>query len=1058
MYSGNLYADNDFPLTGMEKEKEEDGYELDPIGRIRNEGGKCYIESDNPFEYGNGYVKVIWWFHKFDKKEFRRATECNPPYEKAPRSGIFATRSPVRPNPIAMSVVRVIGKSDDGKKLFLNSMECFDQTPCVAVLPYFSSDDRVTEVHVPEWLEHWPKCIEGSDGSVRKSESIEGEICLHDSPVVPMLYHEMTGVSAVQNMENSFVSSKDGISLHGGRENNLKNITVRIPYGKITAVVGVSGSGKSSLVQDTIYAECRRRMEYLNKDSHILAKPEMESMSGCIPTVMISQRPIGANIHSTVGTYTDAYRRLRSIYAQVGLRHCPDCGHEILPLTKTQICDLLKEEKEAEISDAVSGKMGEESSQATGRVYRDGTLEERVEAALAGGKGALRVTVPGKEPYLLQTKQKCYRCDKLLFELTPTTFSFLDPESRCPICNGTGMVTRVEEEKLIEKPELSVLEGASSFWGKLRTFIEKPNANWMKGQVIGLAEKRGVDLSLPWKQLPEKFRNELLYGVDEEVTFSYHNHNGRNGEITRPVEGVCAIIERLLTDHPDSKQLLKYLTSVPCMTCRGERLNREGRSVTIRNIRYPEAAMMDFDTMREFCLALPGYLGNEMYEQIRANTEGLLEICEAAKTLGIEYLKLSTGTGEISGGEAQRLKLLSVIQNHMTGILYVFDEPTKGLHPSDYKRLLHVFEQMKSEGNTILMVEHNEDMIQKADYLIEIGPKAGKEGGYLVGEGDWDKMLASKETQTSRFLNGKERPRIIVEKNKNSFHYIEMNKLNYHNLKDIDIRFPKNALTCICGVSGSGKSSLMKGEIFPKMTKNKNFSEVVLVDQSEIGRSSRSVLATYLGIMDGIREVLAKTEDAIELGMDSSYFSFNGGAGQCENCSGEGRIKLPYLEDAWVKCPKCHGGRYGKEVIKVCYQGKNVVELLSMSVSEAMDFWRETPLISSKLSILNEVGMGYLKLGQSTATLSGGEASRLKLAKKLMDRKNTNVLYLFDEPTTGLHFSDIEALLYLIQKLLEEGNTVIAIEHNRQFLDNADWVLEMGPAAGDAGGYCVEMR
>ncbi|BCN32692.1 TrmO family methyltransferase domain-containing protein [Anaeromicropila herbilytica] len=1025
-------------------------YLVEQKGTIRNTQGEVYIQLTDKMDITSNYIKILWWFHKFDSEIYRKVTECNPPYENSPRTGVFATRSPVRPNPLAMTVARILKVDHEQNRIYINAIESFDKTPCIGILEYRQDSNCILECRVPEWLSHWPKWYDD-----KKMDEKECRVTCKDSGLVSLLNTNIKNniKYSIKNRDDikiPTVSSKkkknDSIYILGARENNLKGIDVRIPYGKITAVVGVSGSGKSSLVHDTIYAECRRRMEYLNNNRNMLQKPKVENMTGCIPAVLISQNEIRGNSQSTVGTYTNAYDYLRMIYASVAVRHCPDCGNEIIPLTKENILNLLSGIKDVEIFDLMKQTIEEE------------TLERKVNLALERGKGAFYIQLPDHEFILLQTKQKCYRCDKLMFEMTPRTFSYIDSESRCPICNGTGENVEIDEKKIIEHPEVSLLDGASSFYGKLRDFLASPNANWMKGQVFGLAHKMGEDLEKPWNELSHNFRDKILHGSgDEIVTFSYDNKKlGRKGEITRPVEGICNIIKRIYDDNTDTKTINQYMSKVSCKHCNGERLNKEGRMATIGELRYPTAAAMTFDEVIGFCDQLVTVISINDYKKINHAIQSLKEVAESARRLGLGYIQMSQETSTLSGGERQRVKLLAAMLNHMTGILYVFDEPSKGLHPKDYAKVTDMIQYLKDEGNTIIMVEHNDDMIRTADYIIEIGPGAGEQGGLLVGEGSYEVMINNKDTQISRYLNSeviKKAP--YMKKNQNDLSFITMKQLKYRNLKNITIQFPKKAFTCINGVSGSGKSSLMKGEIYQKANHENDFSEVILVDQLPIGKTSKSVIATYIGVMDDIREAMALSSQAIEYGFDEKYFSFNGELGQCVACKGEGRVRIKYLEDSYMECLECSGKRYQKKILGVEYHDKSIDDILNMSIDEALHFWSEVSDITQKLEIVKKVGLGYLKIGQSTPTLSGGEASRLKLAKQLMSTRKKNVLYLLDEPTTGLHYSDIEHLLGLISELIENGNTVIAIEHNKQFVQNCDWIIELGPGAGKDGGQVI---
>ncbi|RDY30094.1 ATP-binding cassette domain-containing protein [Lachnotalea glycerini] len=1026
----------------VEKINDSANYEVSSIGEIRNVNGNNYIQLDNRITITGMYITIFWWFHKFDTDKYRGVTECNPPYEDAPRSGIFATRSPVRPNPIAMTVARVIKIDDEKKRIYLNGIESFDKTPCLGISEYDSREHCTYDSSIPKWLQHWPKSI---DDTIQNRK--DSEIKMIDSKLKSLLSEcePRERIKLKNKIERKIEDRKQSeIIVYGARENNLKGLDIRVPYRKITAVVGVSGSGKSSLVNNTIYAECRRRMEYLSHSHNILQNPNVDEMVGCIPAVVITQNAIHGNIFSTVGTYTDVYDYLRNIYASVSVRHCPNCGNEIIPLSKDKILTVLKSKENIKIFNLSNEMIVDES------------LEKMVEIAIENGEGAFCAELDNKERVMLQTKQKCYHCDKLMFEITPATFSYMDTDSRCPVCSGTGKTVVIDENKVIEHPKLSLLDGASSFYGKLRVFRDNSNANWMKGQVFGLADAMNVDLEKPWCELPIAYREALLHGSKQEVTFKYDNKkNGRKGEIKRQVEGLFPIIERIYEENSTTNTRDKYMMKTTCNTCNGERLGKEGRMATIHQIRYPEAANMTFYEIREFCNILIENLSDNEFTKTEYAVRSLIEISETAIQLGIGYLQLSQATSTLSGGEGQRLKLLGAFKNHISGILYIFDEPSKGLHPSDYKKIIDLLQALVKEGNTIIIVEHNEDMIRIADNIIEIGPGAGEKGGTLVGEGTLETMMNHNGTQISKYMNYNAQLKKVRNRNTPLNHeLIRMQNMSYNNLKNISVEFPKKALTCICGVSGSGKSSLMKGEIYSRVQSNKEFSGVVLVDQLPIGKTSKSIVATYIGIMDFIRSEFATAPLSVENGWDDKYFSFNGQYGQCETCMGEGKIKVKYTEGTLVECPDCKGKRYKKKILSVLYKDKRIDEILTMSVNEAIQLWDELEAVDG-LRSLQKVGLGYLKLSQGTSTLSGGEAARLKLAKELISKKSSNVLYLLDEPTTGLHFSDIENLLKLLDELITSGNTVISIEHNKQFMENCDWKIELGPGAGKDGGNVI---
>ena len=935
-------------------------HEISVLGEIRNVSGTKFLQLNTLPDHIGKYIKVLWWFHRFDDKRYRSVMMCDPPYKCERKIGVFASRSPVRPNPIAITVVKVMKVDRDNNRIYISDIESYDHTPLLGILDYDADTDRVDGVKVPEWAKDWPDCMDGQNSCDK--DALEKEIKTLDEKNQKIINSFAKVVQQNILNDNSLQREKPThIEVIGARENNLKGIHVTIPYGKITAVVGVSGSGKSSLVMDTIYAECKRRMDILNSDNAGIVRPEMDEMVGCIPTVKISQNEIRSNLNSTIGTFSGIYGHLRSIYASIGTRN-----------------------------------------------YKNSNQVE--------------------------------------FKMTPAMFSYMDQECRCARCNGTGVVSEVDVQKVITDENKSLLEGASPFLGKLKTFIQNPNANWMKGQVIAVADELNVSLETSWKDLPEHFKNIVLYGDEtKKVSFTYNNKkNGRKGEINRIVEGIIPTINRLYMEDTLNQSIGRFMSVLECSECHGERLAYDGRMVSIENVRYPVCARMSFDELSAFADYLSSRLEYETYKTIEEHIQAIKNICKTACKLGISYLNINRRTDQISGGEAQRLKLLSAFQNDMTGILYIFDEPSKKLGVNEYPYIINLMKALILQGNTILMVEHNIDMIRAADYIIEIGPGAGDAGGYLTGEGTYEDIMNHGGTLFSKYYNDKT---AICKMSSNSSEkeFVAVKNVTAHNLKNVSISFPKNALTCITGASGSGKSTLMNYGIIPQLGNSKEFEQTVLVESKITTGSSRSVIATYIGIMDEIRELYASTQDAVKRGFTIKDFSFNNGNGRCECCNGDGRIKIPYTEDAYRICPKCHGRRYKKEMEAVKYCGKGIADVLQMPVKDASIFFKKSDTdISKKCEMLQRVGLGYLSLGHATNMLSGGEAARMKIASCLMNANMKNSLVLLDEPTCGLHFSDIDNLLSILYELIDAGNTVVAIEHNKQFIASADYVIDIG--------------
>ena len=1010
---------------------------LSCIGSIVREEGKFKIVVEStavldPLHFCS-HVKILWWFDKFDKPEYRRTLQCNPPYEHAPRTGVFASRSPVRPNPLALTTAKILHIQNH--EVFVSMLDCFDRTPVLGLLAYDPREDCIDSPRTPEWLAHWPEYV-------NDTEYKDGHITLVDSPLRSLLQKSTLNPTWLQT-DDSTQGKRDSLEVRGARQNNLKNIEISIPYGKITTITGKSGSGKSSLAFDTIYTECRRRFLDISNDTLVLTKPDFDSFDGALPVVSVSQRSLGRTLRSTVGTILGSTDMLRVLFSSIGIRHCPDCGNEVIPMTEEEITGLLSSFSNVQILDG------------------EGNPCDAVHNALERGKGVCSASIAGLEPIRFQTHEACGHCGRIMFAMSPSLFSPADPEARCPVCNGLGVQWEVDVDAIVTFPEKSLLDGASPWYGNLRSFKKNPNANWMKGEVFALAQDRQIDLEKPWKELPEDFKHEVLYGSKGRlVVLNLENSKiGRNGTITRPVEGAYHCIKRLFTEQKGTTITQSFMKQTICSYCQGEKLDREGRMVTVAGKRFPQMMAMSLSQLKTWCEEVPSFLTDKEVGFVLPLLQKMHGMLVRCMELGVGYLTSGRSSDQISGGELQRLKLISQLGEDICGVLYILDEPTAGLHPRDYQQLIKAIQMLKEKGNTILLVEHNRDMIALSDKVIDLGPGAGDHGGFVVADGSLKEVAKKPESETGRYLSGS--LCVTLASARSSIPgFVEVKGATLHNVKDVSVAFPRGRITCITGVSGSGKSSLLEGIVYPSVAGGKPvhcisvsgacFTKVVMVDQLPIGRNPRSVPATYMGIMDSIREVFACQGN---LGISS--FSFNSAEGWCENCHGEGILKAEFMEDVWVTCPVCGGKRYKKEVLEVPYRGKNIHEVLNLSVEDACLFFRDIPLMKTLLTALCDVGLGYLKLGQNTMTLSGGEAQRLKLAKNLGGAAKKDVLYILDEPTNGLHCSDIQHLLQVLRHLSDEGNTIVMVEHSMDVIKNADWIIDLGPEGGEKGGTLI---
>lgn len=1050
------------------------GYEkasVPPCGMVRREQGRYYLYPDSFDETAKtildcSHIKVFWWFSRFDKPEFRRSTQGDPPYENAPRSGVFATRSPVRPNPIALTMARVLDIDRENRRIEVSELDCFDKSPLIGVKPYIARSDKIENATVPTWLAHWP------DHNKTNSRVMNGPVQISDDNSILLDKYLPGGLGfdngSFFNVPSVQPRSHDRITVCGARQNNLKNIHVVIPKGKLTAVAGVSGSGKSSLAFDTLYAESRLR---ISETSDGMEKPEVDSITGLPPAVAIAQGSIGRNPRSTVGTFTGIGDRLRLLYASVGQRHCPECGKPVQPRSRDELTEIMKS-----LSDHALEVYPYNSEKAifTNETGGEPAWTKIVDSALDAGKGAFTIIIDSKDEILLQTRHICYCCGHILFKMTPALFSFNNPESMCPVCNGLGKTVAIDPALVVARPHVSLLDGASDYWGDMRVFSKNPTANWMRGELLALAESRMIDLELPWNELPEEFRNTALYGNNgEEVSWNYvHPKNGRSGTIKRPVAGAIPTLTRLQQKGGGSADRVaqQFMRQLPCPACHGERLSPEGRMVTLGGVRFPQAAAMTVQELSDWIQELPGKLNAHLAGVGRSMILDIYKKIQQLQSIGLAYLSLDRSIPTLSGGEIQRLKLVAQMGLGLSGMLYVMDEPTAGLHPRDYPSILQAMRELREEGNTVLMVEHEEALLRGVDHLIEIGPGAGQYGGEVVWQGKPEDITYA-DTQTGQFLSGRQRikrePRPMAE------HWVQISGAKGNNLQSIDVMFPKGRITCVTGVSGSGKSTLTS-EVIASAIENliakrpagpycdtisgaEDFRSIVYASQVPIGRSSRSSLSTYMGLWDEIRPLFSGTKQAMDAGFTASAFSFNSKEGQCDACKGEGWqvTAVPFGADIRATCPVCGGKRFKKDVLSVLYEEKNVFDVLELSVTQALVFFAGLDKITGILQVLSEVGLGYLKLGQSAVTFSGGEAQRVKLAKALTGKQSGKVLYILDEPTSGLHFSDIQNLLALLDRLAARGHTLLLVEHTLDVIRNADWIIDLGPEGGNAGGRVV---
>jgi excinuclease ABC subunit A len=913
--------------------------------------------------------------------------------------------------------------------------------------------------------------------------------------------------------------SKDYIVVKGARAHNLKNIDVTIPRNKLVVVTGLSGSGKSSLAFDTIYAEGQRRYveslsAYARQFLGQMDKPDVDAIEGLSPAISIDQKTTSRNPRSTVGTVTEIYDYLRLLYARVGRPTCPVHNIEITSQTIEQMVDRILEYPERTkiqvLAPVVSGRKGTHTKtledikkQGYVRVRVDGEMRElteeieleknkkhsievvidrivvkdgiasrladSLETALKLGEGKVIIDVIGQEELLFSEHHACPHCGFSIGELEPRMFSFNSPYGACPSCDGLGSKLEVDVDLVIPNWDLSLRENAIAPW-------EPQSSQYYPQLLEAVCNHYGIDMDVPVKDIPKPLLDKILYGSgDEKIYFRYVNDFGQVRENYIVFEGVISNVERRYRETSSDyirEQMEKYMAQQPCPTCKGYRLKKESLAVLVGGKHIGEVSSLSITEAQEFFSSLQ--LSEKEMQIANLILREILERLSFLNNVGLDYLTLSRSAGTLSGGEAQRIRLATQIGSRLTGVLYILDEPSIGLHQRDNDRLIDTLKSMRDIGNTLIVVEHDEDTMLAADYLIDIGPGAGIHGGTVVSAGTPKEVMEDPNSLTGQYLSGKKFIPLPLERRKPDGRWIEIKGARENNLKNINVKFPLGTFIAVTGVSGSGKSTLIN-EILHKALAQKlhnaktkpgehkeikgieHLEKVIDIDQSPIGRTPRSNPATYTGVFDDIRDVFAATNEAKMRGYKKGRFSFNVKGGRCEACRGDGIIKIEmhFLPDVYVPCEVCHGKRYNRETLEVKYKDKNIAEILDMTVEDALQFFENIPKIKRKLQTIYDVGLGYIKLGQPATTLSGGEAQRVKLASELHRRSNGRSLYILDEPTTGLHVDDIARLLKVLQRLVDNGDTVLVIEHNLDVIKCADYIIDLGPEGGDKGGTIV---
>ena len=913
----------------------------------------------------------------------------------------------------------------------------------------------------------------------------------------------------------------DNIVIKGAKEHNLKNISLEIPKNKLVVITGLSGSGKSSLAFDTLYAEGQRRYveslsSYARQFLGIMDKPNVESIDGLSPAISIDQKTTSKNPRSTVGTVTEIYDYIRLLYARIGVPYCPKCGKKIEKQTVDQIVDSVLELDEGTrlqvLAPVIRGRKGEYkklledfAKEGFVRARVDGNtveltddieidrkkkhnidiiidrlvikpdirarLTESVETAMKYANNLVTVDIPGKKELLFSGNYACPDCGISFEELSPRMFSFNNPVGACPTCTGIGYLMKMDEDLIIPDKTLTLYNGVKAFGAS--TMKKGDTIAKMYFEAIG--RHYGVDISKPIKDLPRDFLDKILYGTgDEEIEFEYETAFGiRRNKV--PFEGVIPTLERRHRETKSQGMMQfyeMYMSNMECPDCHGARLKKGSLAVKVGSKNINELTDMSIFHIKEYLNSLTlsekdSMIADQILKELDKRLQFLIDV-------GLDYLTLSRSAATLSGGEAQRIRLATQIGSGLTGVMYILDEPSIGLHQRDNDKLITTLKKLRDLGNSVIVVEHDTDTMYAADQVIDIGPYAGVHGGNVMAQGTAEEIAKVPDSITGQYLSGRKQIPVPKKRRKSNGKSIEVVGAKEHNLKNISVKFPLGEFICVTGVSGSGKSTLINEVLYKNINKalNKsnekvgsckevkglhNIDKIINIDQSPIGRTPRSNPATYTGVFDFIREIFATTNEAKMRGYDKGRFSFNVPGGRCEACSGDGIIKIEmnFLSDVYVPCEVCKGKRYNKETLEVKYKGKNISDVLDMTVEEALQFFENIPRIKQKIQTLYDVGLGYIKLGQPSTTLSGGEAQRIKLATELSKRATGKTLYILDEPTTGLHIDDVHRLVDILQRLVDTGNTVIVIEHNLDLIKIADYIIDLGPEGGDKGGEII---